>query len=422
MSSRSKQWPILLSSTSLLLLMLYIWIGRTAVPFHGDEADHLFKSHDFVTVFVDHRPQDLRVTPPVQIDSPEHIRLLTGTTTAYLAGYAIWSAGYHPWPGPWYYGLDVEWNIADGRWPADDVLQRGRVPTTVLAMLSVPLIYALGWQLTQSRLAALGAAILLGTHPVWLLNSRRVMQEATLGTLNLLVVLLAMTCAQKLTTKRLVALSLASSLCVAAKPTGAITAAAVFLALGLLNVRSGWQPIALLTIAGILAVVVYIALTPAIWGAPVQRIQLAAELRADVLRGQTNASSNAYDTRWEQASALVMQPFLTNLQYYETPAFDGVIDYQIADYEARYLDGWQMNHVVGWFWTGLAGLGLLSLIRQRRNRTMVVALVWIIITGLALAISIPLAWQRYYLPWSLAVCLLAGIGLNAFYQKIHAYA
>ncbi len=397
----------------LVLLMGYVWLGRTYVPFHGDEADHLYKSHDFLLVFVEKRPQDLRVTPPVNIDSPEHIRLLTGTVTAYLVGYALWSAEVSPWPGAWYYPQDVQWNIDNGRWPNDRTLHRGRIPTTILAMLSVPLVFAVTRGLSTPDIsswgAALCAAFLIATHPVWLLNSRRVMQEAALILLSLAVVALVLLSTRRLTWYRLLVLGVLSGLCVAAKPTGAITVGLAYLALGGLY----WRRLPGLVISGLVAVGVYIIMTPAIWDAPLSRTYLAMDMRADVLRGQQEASPDAYDHLFEQAAALIKQPFLSELQYYESPAFEGVVDNAIADYERVHLDGWQMGQGFGWLTTGLAAVGLVVLGRRWRQPVALVGLIWIVGTGVALGLSVPLAWQRYYLLWNVAACVLAGLGFGA---------
>ncbi|NDJ86772.1 MAG: hypothetical protein GYB66_12870 [Chloroflexi bacterium] len=424
-----------LTTVILGLMMAYVWIGRVAVPFHGDEADHLYKSQDFVVYFVKGRPQDLRVHPPVAVDSTEHIRLLTGTTSAYLTGYALWSSHVYEWPSAWYYGRDVEWNITQGNWPPDDVLQRGRIPATLLAMLSIPLAFGVTWFLEKEHpgwrlLPGLVAALLVATHPAWLLSSRRVMQEAALGTFSLGVVFVALILVNHWRAKWLLFLSIVSGLCLAAKPPGAITVGGVFLGLGWAQMQAPLGPPSEATTppvarlrrgitlgsAGLLALGVYLILTPAIWGAPVNRLWLAAELRADVLAGQTAASDAAHASKLGQLSALVEQPFLSDLQYYETPAFANVLDQEIADYETAGLDGWQMSSPIGAFWTGMAGLGLVALWRRRSDAEPRVGLIWVTGIALALGLGVPLAWQRYYLLWSLAACILAALGLT---QALH---
>lgn len=392
----------------VVLLMLYIWAGWSAVPFHGDEADHLFKSHDFLTYVVKGRPSQLIVTPPVQIDSPEHIRLLTGSTSAYLTGLALWLGGVYDWPPPWYYAYDVQWNLDNGRWPSSRILYLGRIPMAWLALLSIPLAYNIIWLVSKRRWAALVAASLLATHPAWLLSSRRVMQEAALGTLSLAVVWLGMLNAQHSTPKRRWGLGLVAGLCLATKPTAILTVGAILLALWLkLPPRWPWLG------AGLLAVGVYLVLTPAIWGAPVQRVLLAAQLRAEVLEGQTQASPAAYRHWSEQAFAIVQQPFMSRLQYYESDAFEQVprLDTQIAHYQHTGFAGWQMSPPIGVIMTMLAGVGMIGLWQRRNDPTAALLLLWMIVVALALGLGVPLAWQRYYLLWSLAACLAVGVGV-----------
>ncbi|MBI5930265.1 MAG: glycosyltransferase family 39 protein [Chloroflexi bacterium] len=420
-----------------VILMSYVFVGYTRVPFHGDEADHLFKSRDFMTYFVEGRPDALRVRPPVAIDSEQHIRLLTGTTTAYLTGYALWSAGVEKWewPAPWYYGLDYAWNIENGRRPEEFKLHRARLVTTLLTMLSIPLIGGITCQVvafykSKTYIAGLVAAGLAATHPVWLLNGRRVMQEAALGTFSLAVIWLALLILKKPTLIRWGALCLIAGLCLAAKPTGAISVGLIIGALLILQLGRRFfhaaddfqvsDPRQFIGLFGVVigAVGVYILLTPAIWDAPFDRMRLAGELRLQVLQGQTKASADAYDTKWAQGMALIRQPFLSDLQYYESPAFEHVLDDEIARYEKAHFDGWQMSRLVGAFWTLAAMVGLATLIQHWRCPAAFLGLVWALGTAMALGISVPLAWQRYYLLWSLICCILAGIGLQAIFERL----
>lgn len=388
--------------------MLYIWAGWSIVPFHGDEADHLFKSHDFLTYAVKGHPDQLLVTPPIQIDSPEHIRLLTGTTSAYLTGLMLWLGGVYDWPPPWYYAYPVQWNIDNGRWPSLTALYLGRIAMTFLAMLSVPLAYNIVWLVGRRSWPALIAAALIATHPAWLLSSRRVMQEAALGSLSLAVVWLGMLNARRMKLLRWLWLGLVSGLCLAVKPTGAISVGAVLLTLWL-TVSPRWRWLS----AGAIALTVYLILTPAIWGAPISRVVLAAELRAEVLQGQTRASPDAYQHWSERALALIQQPFLSEVQYYESDAFaDGPrLDAQITRYQTSGLAGWQMTPIMGWGATILIGWGMVGLWRRNPDPAARVLLAWMLLTALALLLSVPLAWQRYYLVWSLAACLAIGVSL-----------
>lgn len=411
----------------LLLIMAYIWAGFRQVPFHGDEADHLYKSIDFNVAFVQGQPQDLQATLPIQPDSTEHIRLLTGNVHATLTGYALWSIEIQPqhWPKAWYYAQPVAWNIEQGHWPNATVLERGRIPHVILVMLSVPLAFMIVWYLHPPlRLwSALLAAILLGTHPSWLLSGRRVMQEASLVMLSLLLVLVAMQVARRWHYGWLALVAVLGGLGVAAKPTGAITALAVFLALLLVIGRNGlaWRKITALGFAGVLSVMVYLVLTPAIWGDPPRLIHYMVTERQHILQGQTAASDLAYGTTTQHAAALLEQPFIAPLQYYETPDFADVLMDDIKDYEENRYAGWQKGRVVAWVWTGLAVVGVIHLWRKRAQPPALVMLVWVLVTGTALGISTPLAWQRYYLLWTVAVTLMTAVGFGSIWQWLSGW-
>jgi hypothetical protein len=47
---------------------------------------------------------------------------------------------------------------------------------------------------------------------------------------------------------------------------------------------------------------------------------------------------------------------------------------------------------------------------------------WLLTTGLLTLITVPLAWQRYYLPWTLAAVTLAGLGLDFCWRTGQSYA
>lgn len=411
-----------LVALALILLMVYVWAGRTLAPFHGDEADQLYKSRDFVTVYIHNAPEKLQVRPPVAIHSPEHLRMLTGTTTAYLNGAVLWMGGLREdkWASAWYYGADFDWNITHGRMPDEKTLWRGRIPSTLLTMLAVVLMFWLGFLAAPEnqpyfRIAAgLVAAVLLTTHPVWLLNGRRVMQEAALGTLSLACLLIGIYWIKRQVVIYWVALGLVGGAAMAAKLTGAVIVALVLLSLGVhcLRERRSARKMAALAMAAALSFAVFLSLTPAYWDAPLARLGLALELRRDMLQGQTDASEHRYETKQAQWSALLTQPFLRDMQYYESPDFAEKLDDAIYQYEISGIGGWQMPTAIGIGWTVVAGVGLISLlIRYKSEPAAILFLTWIIGSALFTGFSVPLAWQRYYLLWTLPMCLLVGLGM-----------
>ena len=208
-----------------LLLMAYAWLGYTAVPFHADEADHLYKSLDYVVAIVEQRPVDLAAQLPIEPNSTEHIRVLTGNLHAVLTGFALHQSGVtsENWPQAWYFPQSVEWNIQNGRWPSEDILAQGRLPHVLAVMLSIPLVLLIFWLWKPQhwRTSAIVGMILLGTQPSWLLSGRRVMQESVLLLTTLLLLALALWLHDGRRWWKYGWLALMAGLCVVAKPTGA---------------------------------------------------------------------------------------------------------------------------------------------------------------------------------------------------------
>lgn len=265
--------------------------------------------------------------------------------------------------------------------------------------------------------------ILLGTHPVWLLNGRRVMQESVLIFSSLLLVLAGLWVLRTWAWWRFIFLAIAAGLCVAAKPTGAITIVGVYIGLSalLLREKRTWPQGFYLISSAIAATALYFLLTPALWRNPIDVLPYMIEERATVLRGQRAASPDSYGHFSEQWTALIVQPFIHDLQYYETPAFEGVLNAEIAHYESKGFAGWRGNQVIGWFWTSCTGIGLVQLWRQRHNPSARLILAWVLFTSLLTGISVALAWQRYYLLWVVACTLMAAIGFTTIIQWLNGF-
>jgi hypothetical protein len=80
-----------------------------------------------------------------------------------------------------------------------------------------------------------------------------------------------------------------------------------------------------------------------------------------------------------------------------------------------------MPRWLGMIWTLNAIVGLSTLFYYWRKPEMRLVLIWVLGTGIALGLTVPLAWQRYYLPWILPMCLLAGLGTGTLVQFVWRY-
>jgi 4-amino-4-deoxy-L-arabinose transferase-like glycosyltransferase len=393
---------------SLICLSLYLLGGVRAVPFHADEALHLMLAQDYAAYFVLHDPGRLSVQPPLAIDSTPYSRLLSGTVSAYLAGAMLWHTGQslHDWPQGWYFPQPIAWNREEGRYPSESVLWRGRLASSLATLVGLWALYALA-RTVRGEGAGLWAAVLYALHPMILLNGRRVMQEGALLLATLLLLWWAGRVLARPRLGRWLGLGLLAGIALAVKPTALIALAGV--GLGLLGQWRHWRYI---MIAIGMAGVVFMLLTPSIWGNPLQHLWLAARLRAEALEGQTAASQMGYDGWPERLAALALQPFPSTIQYYESPNFaqDAALQADIRAYDSSWWAGLALPSPLG---LGLAGLGALSLLRLAPYPPQArLTLLWVGLTGLALALSVPLAWGRYYLPWTLAMILLAGLGAD----------
>lgn len=415
--------------TGLILsaLMVYILAGISIAPFHADEADHLFKSQDYVAYFVLLDPFRLRVDPPVEINSESHIRLLTGTTSAYFTGFFLWHTGVRKWPSAWYYPDSVSENRLAGRWPESSILNRGRAVSGILTALSVILIHRLGTKIGEhiqpSSSGGWLSALLFALHPVILLNGRRVMQEGALMFFTLLLVWLGIRTAENPSRKNGLFLGVGIGLAFASKPTTLFAILGVTIGVVVCN-HFHWKNAAPLGLCIFAAGLGYLMLTPAIWGNPPARLILAAQLRQEVLEGQATSSGDAY-TNWTQRwSALLVQPYPDKIQYYESPDFarDSQIQAQIKNYEQS---PWRGIGIPAWIGMGCALVGLIRLLppgdknARIQPRARVIFLCWGIATAFGLGLSVPLGWQRYYLSWTLICVLLAGLGLDFLRQSVH---
>jgi 4-amino-4-deoxy-L-arabinose transferase-like glycosyltransferase len=401
-------WPRLFF---LYSLSAYLILGLPLAPFHADEAIHLAAAQDYVVYFVLHRPGDLRADPPPAIDSPAYIRLVGGSLNAYLSGAFLWHSGavsLGAWPPAWYFPDSPAENQARGRWPAEAVLWWGRLASALCGVVSLWGLFALMQQLADPP-SAYAATLFYALHPLILLNLRRGMQEGALLCFCVLALWLAWRVYRRPSWAAYALWGMASGLALASKATALLALAAMWLAW--LSLRPGGYGRGLLLYALALGGV-YLALTPAIWGDPPGRAWLAAQLRAEILAGQRDQSGLAYASPLAQAAGLWQNAFPAGLQFYESPDFAGEprLAAQIAPYEASPWAGWAWPPLVMAF---LIGRGGLALSFSPKGRFLAL---WVALVGLGLGLAVPLAWQRYYLLWTLALCCLAGVGAAAFIQ------
>jgi 4-amino-4-deoxy-L-arabinose transferase-like glycosyltransferase len=411
----------------LLALMIYVLVGIDSTPVHADEYMQMSMARD---VFYMARGQWDRIAyaPPIQPDTEPYLRIINGTINKTLIGLEWLLNGRTPesLPGIYAWAMPYDWNQRQGNVPSADDLHLARLPSALLTALGVIPVFLLGWQL-RLRSLAYPAALLYALHPVILLNGRRAMMEGSLMLTTLLTVswLVAMIVAEHSAVAngfmtriplavRYIILGLLAGLTVAAKHTGLIVVVSVLLAAlaaGLAGDRS-WRSVARIVLSGAAALVLWFALNPAYWRDPVGSAGAALSARGDLLTSQEQGPLT-YTNPWQRVEAVLVQPFLTPPQYYESNTWNDLIDGQIDDYRHSAVDGWDWGPLVGWALTLLALIGLASLIWDAIHRDKIAwaILIWTSATVLA-SIAVPLGWQRYYLPLLLVAIILAAMGLG----------
>ena len=411
----------------VLALMAYVLAGVVFTPLHGDEFMQMAMARD--TFYIAHAQWNrIAFTPPAQPDTEQYLRLINGTINKMLIGVAWRLSGRSAdsLPGIYAWAMPFDWNQRQGNVPGLDALRVARWPSALLTALGVIPVFLLGWQL-RLRSLAYPAALMYALHPVILLNGRRAMMEGSLmlASLSAIAWLVAMIVAEHSGTARgfmlrlpfamrYAILGLFAGLAIAAKQTGIVVAVCALLAAllaGLARDRS-WRSIGWVVLAGAVAGLTWFALNPAYWNNPIGAAQATIAARTDLVSSQETGPLT-YTSPWQRVQAVIMQPFLTPPQYYESDTWAGLINDQIRAYQGSAVDGWDWGPIIGWALTVLAGLGLLSLIHDALRRDLIA---WAILTwtsGTVLAsLAIPLAWQRYYLPLLLVAIVLAASGLG----------
>jgi len=416
----------------LWLLLLGAFVFAIPPTFHGDEPMQIYMSRDYATAFINRDPDALVVDPPYSIDTDAYLRLINGTVNRYAIGLSWQIAGLTvnnlpPRPG-WDWGLDYTTNVSTGHMPSAALLAVGRFSSTLFLALSVVVMFALGWQFAapHNRLLAYVVSGLYALNPVILLNGRRALQEGSTLFFGLLVILIAVLISKRRAENKSaplylwIALILAGGLTLASKYTGIVFVGGalgwIFLAQA---VRLRWRDLLITTgkliVCGVLCLLFFIALSPALWDDPPARLLDSLEQREQLLNIQVSSDSDAPMPLLERVREIIVQPFMTAPQQYEVAfwaTFPAVTD-DVARYMGSPFSGLQFGVILGGVLTLLAGIGIVFCL-HRDWRAGVFA--WLGLT-IASLLANPLPWQRYYLGLIPLATLLAGIGLFGLLRR-----
>ncbi len=409
----------------LTALAIYVLAGVASVPFHGDESSLIAMSRDYVYLVQQRQLEPVLYDPTPADPMEQELRLINGTVGKMAMGLAWDLAGLTEADlnRPWLWGADWDYNVSTGHLPEERLLRAARLSSAVLTALSVIAVAAAAG-LVGGRPAAWAAALLYVTTPAVLLNGRRAMMEGShlaFSTCTALAALLIVReqARRPWSGRRLgwlyAALGALAGLAVASKHPAMMVVALAFAGVALQPLRHpperrAWAGHAQRVLgAGVLALLVFLALNPAWWSDPLGMPGRVLELRQNLLDQQV-AGFGGYENWGERLAELVTQAFGAKPQYYESPGWAEWVAAEIARYDGSFLAG----RPGGWGWgvplAMLTAAGAWSLGRRWRDDLALAALIWAAGIALALLVATPLAWQRYYLPLQPPLAVLAGYG------------
>lgn len=422
-----KQRSMGMDALWLGLLTLYVLAGAAIVPFHGDESTQIFMGRDYYHGLAKIAHDDSSVIS----DTEKHLRLLNGTIAKTIYG---WIAASSDMPldelnNQWRWKQDYAYNLDTNGIPDGDLLYKGRLASALQLALAVWVFFGFA-RLTMGRPAAWLASGLFALHPAILLNGRRAMMEGSHLLGMMLILLAAAWLLQQRKWRACLALGCAIGLAVAAKHPNVFVAALVFfacfscdLAQTMRKQRRAARVGGRLLMTGLAALLVFYALNPGWWLAPLSTARTALQLRANLLRNQT-ATFGGYVSTTERADGFFRFVFAGETQYFEDSTWAGydVIHAQIETYQGSGLAGFGVDggSLGGWLFLLLAIGGGIHFVRNKRIRREYRWLLMVWGLGLMALIFVvtPLSWGRYYLPLIPFVTSMAAYGLWTLTARI----
>lgn len=417
-------------------LIAYVIVGTPIVTFHGDEGMQVYATSDFNTAFVDRNPAELMTQPPYYIDSRPHLRILNGSVQRYTAGLVLYLRGHNEGDLPqlpgWNWGLSYDDNVAGGWLPKNSVLMPARYTSATFFAASIIIMFAIGWQI-GGRISAYTSAVLYGLNPILLLNVRRAMMEGTMLFFGVLTILMAVIIARQLTEHgrfswfAWVILPLVGGLTLASKHTGAVFLIGAWLwifiaAIVLWQARIVWLTVGLLAFTGVLALSLFVGLSPALWNNPIARVDDLVKVRSELLSIQVSLESEAPTTFTHRIYEVITEAFIAPQRHFEVGSWREIetIGIQIQHYNRSGLAGLPNNLLFGIPLTTLSWMAVILLLSRRpatRQPYLIGIVVWFGITILSLMLN-PLPWQRYYLPFIPIMVLLTAISIYWICEQI----
>jgi 4-amino-4-deoxy-L-arabinose transferase-like glycosyltransferase len=437
----SLNWTFLIDALLLIFLMGYVVAGVKKVPFHGDESTIIWMSKDYETVVLKGGIAEIAYDPPPRRTTEQHLRILNGTLSRWSMGAAWHSAGFEvdDINDQWVWGLDMEWNRTNGHMPSTRLLEISRLTSAWMTALSIIII------LIITRLAARQifshplpiaiagwlAASFYALNPAVLLNGRRAMFEGGLLLCTALVAWAVLRITEGRSKDYLLA-GIAAGLALSAKHSAVFTIGLLFFALIVAEIVKSRKNIrhlkffaAKMVLAGLSASLIFLMLTPLWWSEHFLQLPgIVLDERQKLLDEQVSLFGK-YENWDARLEGFWSETFEIDPQYYEVEYWADYpgVQQEIEDYEKSGLLG--VNNMaltaLRFILTALGCLWLIVILWRGKGEQRGIAFI-LLAWGIGLAaitlITVPLDWQRYYLPMQTPLSVLIAIGGAAIIQII----
>ncbi len=403
-----------------LLYCVYFLSGVQSVPFHPDESTNIFMSRDFSILFS--RPAELFWNPQREGDPVQRYRELDAPITRDLIGLAGALTGTDLQSADWDWTRNWAQNVQAGAMPDPRQLLISRLAIALLFPGTLYFIYKTGTKLAGPWVGFLCAAV-LAAHPLALLHARRAMAEGMLllGVAFFIYAVVAWP-------RKAWLIGLAAVIAVNSKQSAYALVPIGLLAIAWSAYKNGASLRRIVlqsaTYFGILLAGIFL-LNPILWSQPIRAFQASWTARQDLVFRQLDDLRRVAPNKTLDNPGIRLGVAVTNL-YIAPPAYEDYPNYatEISSQAAIYrsLPG---NEIP----LGIPGGGVLIFLtligliygfassHHGNHETQIqfwLVLAGTIIQALALSLTVPLPYQRYFLPllpWIALWIALGGAGV-----------
>lgn len=409
-----------------ILFTIFLLSGIPHIPFHPDEASLLYQSRDFELFFSD--PLSLPYQQSREGEAVQTYRVLNPSLPKYILAMGRLVAGYgsESVSVDWNWSFSWEENAELGALPNSELLNASRTASTLLIILSLPILYLCGKRLKNSTLGFF-AALLLITHALVLVHGRRAMAE---GTLVFGVILAFFGILEG--DKRPWLAGIGSAVAACTKMSAGVLVPVGLLAVLWLpsNLKQQKRKIARNVFSFFIAfVLVYLLLTPLLWSNPIQAIQAQWQERTQFLQRmvdefETLAPNQILDHPMERVGVMISHLFISDPQFAEVGNYLSNTAIAEEHYSSFFYHSLFRGLIGGGLMLTMTLVGVVLFgIEVRRKgwhteRPMILLLIASVIQTLALLWANPLPFQRYYIPLVPFVCLWIGYLIMHVFGKI----